>query len=134
MKPGTKRRLKPGPCPHCGKVYTSPAIHVRGCVQNPEVRERTRLALDNGNGTIRRAKEYRDATNKGLAYKTLIAEYGSWDAVAAEFGLRLGPGAYQSRHSVGSKIDALLEIIGAEIDATIAENRALRYKCGAFRM
>ena len=131
------RTFRPEQCPHCGMLFATLANHVERCVMRPDNWERTRVALDDGTGTIRKMHEYMEDPRGGVSYKTLFYAFGAWPQIAARFGLAMHERGirYSGRtHKRTAGLDAAIEAAGAEIDRMIAENRALRFECGAFRM
>ena len=121
MKPGTKRKPRPKPCPYCGKLFVSVGLHEPGCVQNPAARERTLPALQDERGYQRTLREYREDPRGGLACSTLLDAYGNWAGVAAAFGLRQLP--ISTQH--GGRLDEAIERLGPEMDRQMAEYRRL---------
>lgn len=121
MKPGTKRRPKPKPCPFCGKEFAAVGLHEPGCAKNPAAHARTLVALQDERGFQRTLREYRAEPRGGLACSTLLDAYGDWAGVAQAFGLRQLPISAQN----SGKLDEAIARLGPEMDRQMAEFRRL---------
>jgi hypothetical protein len=112
-------------CQYCGESFPYLGQHLRGCVMEPEARARTRIALDDGTGTIRTIDDYKSDRRGGLAYKTLRTKYRRWHTVAEVFGLQ--PQRVVIAATRGNALDKRLAKLGPELDRQMAEYRRLTH-------
>lgn len=124
------------PCPHCGRELrqgSNYTTHVRSCLADPAIYAATKAALTDGDtGCIRFISDYDADTRGGVGRNTLFKRLGvySWQDVAQRFGLESVPDGRAGKREQAAR----WERVGAEIDAEMAANHALRFSCGAFRM
>ncbi len=80
-------------CPYCNQVISkfSVKIHIRSCVQNPEIQAALREWLPDPDypGYIRIMIDYQRNTPAKPSREHVVSYYGSWAKVAAAFGLKL---------------------------------------------
>lgn len=124
------------PCPHCGRELrrgSNYAVHIKSCLADPAIYATTKAALTDGDtGRIRLISDYDADTRGGIGRNTLFKRLGvySWRDVALRFGLESVPDGRAEKREQAAR----WERVGAEIDAEMAANRALRFSCGKFRM
>ncbi len=75
-------------CEYCGLEAKRLHTHRRCCPDNPVVWSATRDALDDGAGYIVTANGYKAMQRQPVSDTTLRKRYGTWQQVAAAFGLR----------------------------------------------
>lgn len=112
------RRSQQYTCPTCGHTFSSHVYvtHTKRCPLLPENKDKVMALLRRPDlrYVAVTSNTYREnATNTDApSYRTLMAMYGSWESVAAAFGLITE--------------DQIEEAIGEEIDEEMDANRAIQ--------
>jgi hypothetical protein len=121
-------------CPHCGRVLRGNTMHIAACPERPDIQAALRAALTGKNGCMVRYVDYTILRARNLPSRSaLTGHFGSWGAVAAHFGLRMGPqGAASHKRNRkdaqdGEPVKDAAQVqaeIDAEVEATMHVSRA----------
>ena len=119
------------PCPYCARpIYGGKtAQHAAVCPDNPAIHERIAAAIadpDNPGCAIASSRYRVTARGLGLpSTETLMRRWGSWEGIAAAFGLEAQRGAVPHRAPTRSEAERMAAL-DAEVSAMEEQADAIR--------
>ena len=119
-------------CPYCHReIAPKGGRHVHACLSNPALLKRTRAALNDGTGAIRRKEDYSaDHPLDTPGSTTLVTQFGPWPAVAAAFGLvypRTEKEAGRKQQPLpAADVDQVAEQVGRKLDRFAQQREEIR--------